>query len=121
LAAAQAPAYNPGAKAPPLRYVLTIAPYHKKIVGTRTTSFLLPSKNDELFGGPFDLRSGVFRVASDICLGQDNPVNESTGEESIQEDRLAVLVAEFDPQGHLIPVSGARTTKAQLPQMRRDV
>ena len=107
---AQAPADKPDAKAPPLRYVLTIAPYHKKIVGTRTTSFLLPAKNDESFGGPFDPRSGVFRVASDIYLGQNNSVNESTGEESIQEDRLAVLIAEFDPQGHLRPVTGERTT-----------
>jgi len=117
-ACSQSPAQTPSGKSSdknqPVRYVMTIAEYHKKIVGSRTTSFLLPAKNDERYGGPFDPRTGIFRVASDIFIGRNNAVNETTGEESIHEDRLAVLIAELDAEGFVIGARGDRVSERTI-------
>jgi hypothetical protein len=117
-ACSQSPAQTPSGKSSdnrqPVRYVITIAEYHKNIVGSRTTSFLLPAKNDERYGGPFDPRSGISRVASDIFLGRNNAVNETTGEESIHEDRLAVLITELDAEGYVIGARGNRVSEKTI-------
>lgn len=59
-----------------------------------------------VLGGAFDLRSGVFHVASDIYLRRNDAIDETTGKESIYEFRLAMLIMEPDARGHVIPAKG---------------